>query len=75
MNSFSEIIDAFHGEFAQAAGIEESHARTMKARDSIPGPYRLRVAQAAKERSLEGITLERMAELDSTKLKHREGAQ
>lgn len=75
MNSFSQVIDAFGDQFAQAIGIEESHARTMKARNSIPSTYWLRVAKAAEERSLEGVTLESLARLEEDKAKPREAAQ
>jgi hypothetical protein len=73
MNSFSQVIEAFDGQFAQAIGIEESHARTMKARNSIPSTYWLRVVKAAEERSVIGVTLESLAQLDESR--QREAAQ
>lgn len=38
MKTFSDVIDAFGGPnpFGEAIGVAPSHARTMKARDSIP---------------------------------------
>ncbi len=65
MNSFSSVIDAFGGpaKFGDAIGIPDSHARTMKARDSIPADRWSKVVAAAEERGVEGVTLEKLAEL------------
>lgn len=78
MNSFAEIIDAFGGtsSFGEAVGIPDSHARAMKARNSIPDGYWMRVVEAARERDIGGITLESFAELASARLRERvEAAQ
>lgn len=70
MNSFSDIIDAFGGPvpFRDALGISDVHSRQMKLRDSIPAGYWPRTVQAAKELSIEGVTLAAMAEIASAKL-------
>lgn len=67
MQSFSDIIDAFGGPapFGKAIKISDSHARTMKARDSIPPEHWSRVVGAAAERSIDGVTFERLTELRS----------
>ena len=72
MNSFSEVIDAFNGQFAQAIGIEESHARTMKARDSIPSYRWVDTVNAAKTLRVKGVTLDLLARLEAEKAKARE---
>lgn len=73
MNSFSAVIDAFDGRFAQAIGVEESHARTMKARDSIPSTRWIATVNAAQDLGVPGVTLDLLARLESEKAKPREG--
>jgi hypothetical protein len=65
MESFSAVIDAFGGpsSFGRAIGIPDSHARTMKTRDSIPAARWPRVEAEAKARRIRGVTVEQMAEL------------
>lgn len=75
MDSFAEIIEAFHGRFAQAIGIEESHARTMKARDSIPAARWQQTVAAARELQIPGVTLELLAKLEANKARSKESAQ
>lgn len=75
MNSFSAVIEAFNGRFAEAIGVEESHARTMKARDSIPSTRWAATVSAARDLGIEGVTLELLANLESEKVKTREAAQ
>jgi hypothetical protein len=75
MNSFSAVIDAFDGRFAQAIGIEESHARTMKARDSIPSSRWMATVTGARQLGIEGVTLDLLAQLEAEKSKQREVAQ
>jgi hypothetical protein len=67
METFSAIIDAFGGTsaFGQAIGIPDSHARTMKARDSIPPEHWDRLVKAAIERDIEGISFKRLTEIRS----------
>lgn len=69
MKSFSDIIAAFGGvvPFREAMGLEDVNARQMKQRDSIPARYWAKVVAAANERSLEGITLEVLADLAQSK--------
>ena len=75
MNSFSAIIEAFDGRFAEAIGVEESHARTMKARDSIPSTRWMATVDAAQKLGVNGVTLDLLARLDAEKSKQREVAQ
>ena len=63
MESFSDVIRAL-GEppgFAKAVGVAESHARTMKARDSIPPEYWQALVAAAEARGIEGVSLDLLA--------------
>lgn len=75
MNSFSAVIEAFDGHFAEAIGVEESHARTMKARDSIPSTRWMATVDAARRLGVPGVTLDLLARLDAEKSKLREGVQ
>lgn len=75
MNSFTQVIDAFKGRFAEAVGVEESHARTMKARDSIPSTRWAATVSGAERFSVEGVTLELLARLEAEKVKPKEPAQ
>jgi hypothetical protein len=75
MNSFSAVIEAFDGRFAEAIGVEESHARTMKARDSIPSTRWMATVAAAQNLGIEGVTLDLLARLDAEKSKVREAVQ
>jgi hypothetical protein len=75
MNSFSEIIEAFDGRFAEAIGVEESHARTMKARDSIPSTRWKATVSAAQQLGVPGVTLDVLARLEEKKAKPRETTQ
>lgn len=70
MDSFVQIIDAFGGPtpFGEAIGIPGSHARAMKARDSIPDGYWMRTVEAAKAREIQDVTLERLARLAKCRL-------
>lgn len=63
MESFSDVIRALGDPpgFARAVGVAESHARTMKARDSIPPEYWQALVAAAHERGVEGVTLDLLA--------------
>lgn len=75
MRTFSAIIEAFGGpsEFGSAIGIPDSHARTMKARDSIPAKRWTAVAEAAMAREIDGVTVEAMAQIEASK--HQEPAR
>ncbi|MBR0879504.1 hypothetical protein ABIF65_003755 [Bradyrhizobium japonicum] len=69
--SHSDVIDAFGGpvKFGTAVGIKDSHARTMKARDSIPSGRWTDVVAAADREGIAHITLQLLADLDAAKLK------
>lgn len=73
MQTFASIIDAFGGPvpFSQAVGVPDSHARTMKARDSIPIEYWQATIDAARERKLDGLTIEHMVDLAKAKAEAR----
>lgn len=49
--------------FAGDIGVPYVTAKAMRRRGSIPAPYWLRVVARAAERNIEGVTLERLAQL------------
>jgi hypothetical protein len=65
IRSHSAVIDAFGGpsSYAVAISIPDSHARAMKARDSISPAYWRRTASAAVARQIRGVTFLRLAEI------------
>lgn len=65
MDTFSDVIDAFGGPaaFGEAIGVPDSHARTMKARDSIPAAHWQRVVAASIIKSIPGVSLEVLVRL------------
>ncbi len=71
MKRFSDIVDDLGGAapFAALLGIPESHARTIKARDSIPPEHWPRVVEAARERGIDGVTFEALSEMRSARFK------
>lgn len=74
METFAQIIDLFGGPlaFSEAIGIPDSHARAMKARNSIPLAYWARMVRAAKVRGIKGLTVERLVSI--AELRHGERA-
>jgi hypothetical protein len=66
---FAAIIDAFGGAvpFSKALGIPDTHARTMKARDSIPSERWNSVVAAAASLEIPGITLKLLADLEEAR--------
>jgi hypothetical protein len=77
MDTFADIITAFGGptKFAEAIGIQDFHAQTMKTRGSIPPAYWADTVSAALTRNIEGVTLEKLAELAKEKRPQTEAAQ
>lgn len=69
--SFSAVIEAFGDRFAEAIGIEPSHARTIKARGSIPSHRWNAVVKAAAKENIPGVTLELLASLEEQRSKTR----
>lgn len=64
MESFSEIIAVFGTDtLAAALGINLSHVRAMKTRDSIPPEYWARLIDAAREHRVTGITYAKLCDL------------
>lgn len=62
--TFSQVVDAFGiGALAQLLGVEESHIRTMKARNSIPPEYWGVIIEAAPSREIEGLTFAALREM------------
>jgi len=50
-------------DFGSDIGVAYETAKAMRRRGSIPAPYWRRVVYAASERGLEGVTLDRLADL------------
>lgn len=69
IRSFSDVIAAFGGptKFAEAIGIPDFHAQSMKNRDSIPDTYWADTVAAAKRAAIPGVTLEKLAALAKAK--------
>ncbi|MHC2090399.1 hypothetical protein [Methylobacterium sp. CM6244] len=58
MNTFSDVIDALGiAVTASILGISESHARTLKARDSIPPAYFKRLVDSDEGKE-KGVTFD-----------------
>lgn len=49
-------------------GLPDVNARQMKQRDSIPAGYWPRVVQEARQREIDGVTFEKLAELAAAKM-------
>lgn len=73
--SHSDVIDAFGGPsgFAVAVSIPASHARTMKARNSIPVDHWPATVAAAEQAAppIIGVTLELLSRLRAQQLADR----
>lgn len=76
METFEDIFAAFGGpaRYADAIGIRDFHAQTMKQRGSIPPAYWSDTVKAANERDIEGVTLERLAQMAKAKRPQIDGA-
>jgi len=76
VDSFEAVFEAFGGpaSFGEAIGIPSFHAQTMKQRGSIPPAYWARTVKAAQERAVDGVTLERLAQLAEAKASERASA-
>lgn len=70
--SHASIIDELTvSRVADAAGVDASHVRTMKARDSIPPAYWQSVVAAAVAAGVEGVSFEVLARLAADKRSQR----
>jgi len=68
MKTFSEVIDKFGiGPLSSILGVEDSHIRTMKARDSIPPEYWGPIIEAAPERGIDGLDWKLLRSLRDTR--------
>lgn len=69
METFEDIFAAFGGpaRYADAIGIKDFHAQTMRQRGSIPPAYWSDTVKAAQERDIEGVTLETLARIAAAK--------
>ncbi len=69
METFAQVIEKLGGAaaFAVAIGIPYSHARTMKARSSIPSDRWEKVVEAARVAGVDDINYELLARLAARK--------
>ncbi len=69
MNTFADLIDALGGTTAFAEGIDipASHARTMKARNSIPPEYWRATLRLAEEKGAAGVNAEALMRMRAAK--------
>lgn len=76
LDTFQAVIEAFGGptKYADAIGIPGFHAQSMKTRGSIPPAYWADTVSAARQRNVEGVTLEKLAELAKEKRPQPEAA-
>lgn len=64
MKSFADIIEAFgSGVVAEILGLQDSHVRTMKARDSIPPEHWGRLVEEAPLRGVAGVDWKMLSDL------------
>ncbi len=64
MTCIESFFQAFAGpaNFGRAIGVSTEHAAQMRRRRSIPADYWPRLIEAARERGIDGITFESLAE-------------
>lgn len=77
LDTFQAVIEAFGGptKYADAIGIPGFHAQSMKTRGSIPPAYWVDTVAAAERAHVEGVTLEKLAELAKAKRLQPEATQ
>lgn len=72
MKTFCTIIDTFGVPVvATILGLDESHVRTMKARDSIPAEYWGALLEEASRKNIRGLTWKTFKELRERRFKER----
>lgn len=75
MRNFSALIDDFGvPELATLLSVDESHVRTMKARDSVPAIYWGPMIEAASKRGIRGVTWKALKALRDSRFSARERA-
>jgi hypothetical protein len=69
MNSFADAINLWPSlrSFAEDIGVDYGTAQVMKHRDSVSDKYWLQMVEAAAERRISGVTLERLAEMKAAR--------
>lgn len=67
--TFEKVFSDFGGpaSLARATGLTPVHAQTMKTRDSIPPAYWPQIVSAARQRGIEWISAETLAEIAAAK--------
>jgi hypothetical protein len=74
--TFQTIIDKFGVQpLAKVLSVDESHVRTMKARDSIPPEYWGRIVDAAQSLGIEGVTHESLLTTRLSRFARNSGAE
>jgi hypothetical protein len=71
INSFSEVIDKLGGPaaFGRAVGMTPNTAKQARRRDSLSPEYFSDAANAARERGIAGVTVERLVQLAAERRK------
>jgi hypothetical protein len=74
MDTFAAIMAAWptDADFARDIGIRPNHGQVMKARGSIPPGYWPDVVRAAEARRIEGVTIERLADIAAARRRGRQ---
>jgi hypothetical protein len=73
MNTFADVIDAFGVPVvAKTLRLDESHVRTMKARNSIPPEYWGLLLELAEGRGIEGLDYRKFRRLRKARFAEQE---
>lgn len=73
MRSFSDLIESFGAPaLAELLHLEESHIRTMKARDSIPPEHWGPIIEDAARRKIPGVNWKSLRALRNSRFSPRE---
>ena len=77
MRTFSGLIDELGGPIIlkDGLGIEDSHARTMKARDSIPVEHWPKLIELARSRGVAGVSYDSLHAMRAYRLASKNGGQ
>lgn len=75
MDTVASIMGAWptDADFARDIGVKPNHGQVMKARGSIPPSYWPDVVSAARQRGIEGVTIERLAAMAASRRSRHRG--
>lgn len=73
MRTFSDLIDEFGvADLAKILKVDESHVRTMKARDSVPPEYWGQIIEEAPKHRVRGVSWKTLKALRDSRFPTRE---